>query len=165
MDKEKDIRFGLWQLLNRTRQLIYRARANELARYGTTTRRAAILEIVFRLGGKATQPEIARQLFTGRHVISEQLTRMEKDGLIKRFRDPKRKNEVRVEVTEKGNQLQQKVAIRQSIKDAISVLDNEEVLVLWHILAKLRDMGITNLGLTRDSSTVFPPSNPDDYKK
>ncbi|MFC1921608.1 hypothetical protein ACFLYQ_07790 [Chloroflexota bacterium] len=43
---------------------------------------------------------MARQLFTERHIVSEQLKKMEEDGIIKRYRDLKRKNEVRVGLTE-----------------------------------------------------------------
>ncbi|MFC1921279.1 MarR family winged helix-turn-helix transcriptional regulator [Chloroflexota bacterium] len=165
MDRSREIGLGLWSLLNRTRQLIYKARKKELSQYGTTTRRAAILSIVMRLGGKATQPEIARQLFTGRHVISEQLTRMEKEGIINRFRDPNRKNEVNVRITEKGNQLFESIVICQSILDTVSILTEEESLVLWRILLKLRDRGITNLGFKPENLTLYPPSDPPEQRQ
>jgi len=163
MDRSREISLGLWSLLNRTRQLVYKAIKKELNQYDITTRRAVILSIVMRLGGKTTQPEIARQLFTGRHVVSEQLTRMENEGLIKRFRDTSRKNEVNVEVTEKGRQLHEKVHIPHTILDTMSILTEDEVVELWRILAKLRDNRIRSLGLNPDNIDLFPPSVLPDY--
>ncbi|MFC1920526.1 MarR family winged helix-turn-helix transcriptional regulator [Chloroflexota bacterium] len=163
MDESKDIGFGLWQLLNRTRQLMYRARKRELHQYGVTTRSAAILEMTTRLGKKATQTALAKQTFTERHVVSEQLSRMEKEGLIIKIRDLERRNEVRVEATEKGKEVLRNVVIHQSINDVMSVLNNEDKLDLWRILSKLRESGIANLQLNSDSIMIYPPSDPGDF--
>ena len=161
MNEIKDLQFGIWRLLNYTRRLIHQARKKELAQYGLTTRRSAILEIATRLSGKATQSEIARQLFAGRHVISEQLTQMEKDGLIVKVRDLKRKNEVRVVATEKGEEMYRKAAIHQSISDAMSALTEGEIYILWGIMSKLRERSLSNLGLDQDSLNIYPPSDPE----
>ena len=163
MSEPKDFDFGLWRILNTTRQLIFKGRKKELLRQGTTTRKAASLDVITRLGGTVRQSEVARQIFTERHIVSEQLTNMEKEGLIKRFRDLERKNEVRVELTERGKELYPKVQVRKSIHDAMSVLTEEEKLVLWRILAKLRDSNLSNLNLSIDKSNISPPSDPEKY--
>jgi len=81
---------------------------------------------------------------------------MEKDGLVSRVRDLERRNQVRIEVTEKGYQGFLEAAKRPITKTIMSVLNNEEQQMLWGILAKLRSKTLDELGA--NSKTVYPPA-------
>lgn len=121
-----DQEFKLWLLLYRTREAIYKARQKELNEYGVTPRHAAVLRAVKIIGSKATPAEISRCLHVRPHAVSTMVSRMEKAGLVRKRKDLERKNLTRVVLTEKGKQLLQQSARRQSIHSIMSSLGEEE---------------------------------------
>jgi DNA-binding MarR family transcriptional regulator len=148
-------------MMRRTDRVIYKARQKELDKYGISAEVAAALFAILRLGRKATPAEIARQLFLERHSISEQLMRMEKDGLIRKAKDLDRKNSIRVEVTDKGYEAYLQSAKRRSTKKIMSQLTDEEQEQLWALLARLRDAALLQLR-TRILS-LYPPSSMEEW--
>ena len=157
MDDTADFKGGLWLLLIRTFHVMRRARQKELNGYGITTRSAAVLSAVLRLGKEATLRQLARQLVLEEHSMSEQLLRMEKTGLIKRVKDPK-KNLIHVRITKKGRDLYDKSMERKSVENIMSVLTKEEQLNLWLTIAKIREQSLKELGKLNEN--MFPPSDP-----
>ncbi|OGO36699.1 MAG: hypothetical protein A2147_03450 [Chloroflexi bacterium RBG_16_57_8] len=149
---------ALFQMLRRTDRIIHKARQKELDRYGISAEVAAVLFTVLRLGRQATPANIARQLFLERHSVSEQLIRMEKDGLIQRVKDLERKNYVRVVLTQKGYDQYRKSARRRSTKTIMAVLTPEEQEQMWLLLARVRDKALKNLGVR--GVETYPPSTP-----
>ena len=161
MKESNGIRFPLWQMINRTSYLMLKARQKELNKYGISIRSSAVLEIIARLGKKTTPTAISQQTFVERHSISEQLARMEKEGLIIKARDLERKNLVRVAITEKGQEIYKKTKEREVIKHITSALTLEEQKQLWSLLAKLRDRTMKILGI--EDWEHFPPSDLDEF--
>ncbi len=151
---------ALWMLIGRTSRLIGKARQRELAKYGISVDASAVIFTVYSLGRQAIPASISRQLFLERHSVSQLLTRMEKDGLIRRVKDLERRNYVRIELTIKGRDALQRSNKQRSVKPIISVLSESEQKELWKLLAKLRDRAIKRLGLK--NSVLYPPSNPDE---
>ncbi len=151
---------ALWMLIGRTSRLIGKARQRELAKYGISVDASAVIFTVYSLGRQAIPASISRQLFLERHSVSQLLTRMEKDGLIRRVKDLERRNYVRIELTIKGRDALQRSNKQRSVKPIISVLSESEQQELWKLLAKLRDRTIKRLGLK--NSVLYPPSNPND---
>lgn len=160
MEGLKDISYELWILLNRTRYLIGKERQKELDRYGLSSRQAGVLYTTIRLGGKSTLKQLAKDLFLELHSVSELLKRMENRGFIKRVKDKTRGNLVTVEITKKGYEVVYDSRKQESIKDVMSVLDNNEKIELWSSLSKLRKRAMERRGL--DETGIFPPF---DYKE
>lgn len=161
--KEKvavDLRHGLWTLLLRTRKIMYKAREKEHHQHGISLGSSGVLLTILRLGEKATPSAISRDLFLEPHSVSELLKRMEKEGLIKRTKDSKRRNLVHVELTEKGYDAHLESSERESTNAIMSVLTYEEQLELWCLLAKLRASAIEYLGM--EDRDLYPPSDPED---
>jgi MarR family transcriptional regulator for hemolysin len=149
---------GLWLLLMRTSRAIARARERELLGGDVSAQGFAIILTILRQGTSATPASISRETVLERNTISQQLTRMEKDGLVVRVKDLEKRNQVRIEVTEKGYQgfLQ---ANRRPMTGAImSVLNGQEHKELWRILAKLRGKALVEMGA--NGRTVYPPTRP-----
>ena len=96
--------YELWALLYQTRDAIFLAREKELSAYDITTMKASVLFVANSIGDDATPAEIARWLMRKAHSVSGLLQRMEKDGLIEKTKDLKRKNMVRVTITDKGHE-------------------------------------------------------------
>ena len=88
-------------LLNQATDATLRARQKELDRYGISAAQAAVLFIIQAIGEKATPAEITRWLFREPHSVSGMLSRMEKQGLVRKVKDLDGKNLVRIAMTEK----------------------------------------------------------------
>jgi DNA-binding MarR family transcriptional regulator len=153
---------ALWQAFTRTHHVISKARQKELRQYGMTVEEAAVLFTVLRLKGHATPAAISRQLFWELHSVSEQLTRMEAKGLVRKVRDLGRRNLIRAEVTEKGVEVYRTSSRRRSAREIMSVLDKEEQRQLWALLAKLREKALHELGA--GGSDPLSPSDPDESR-
>ena len=151
---------ALYALLGRTVRLIGKARQRELAKYGVSVDASAVLFSVASLGRQAIPATISAHQFLERHSVSQLLTRMEKDGLIRRVKDLERRNYVRIELTAKGRDAVLRSNRQRSTKPVIAVLTEEEQRDLWGLLARLRERAVKRLGYK--NPPLFPPDNPDD---
>ncbi len=157
-----DERGALWHLMNRTARLITKARERELRKHHITVDTAMVLFTVMRQGLRATPATLARELLLEPHSVSEQLTRMEKEGLIRRLRDLERKNLVRIEVTEEGYKAYRNSARRRSTTTVMSELTSEEREALWGLLARLRARAMKRLKI--EDTAVYPPSDIGEFR-
>ena len=160
MIEQSDFGIRLWQMLSNTCYLINKGRQKELYQRGTSLRYSAVMHAIIRLGMNATPIELARQSSRERHSISEQISRMEKEGLVKKIRDLNRKNLVRIELTEKGYTLFEKTVERESIEYIMEELTWKEKQKFWSLLVRLRGKTAEYLGI--EDNDLFPPSAIDD---
>lgn len=138
--------FELWIRLLLTRDAIHRARANELRPFGITSRQAAIMLAVKAITGAPTPSEISRYILREPHSVSRLVAAMEKAGLVRKVNDRHRKNLVRIEITEKGDQAYEQSRKRESIYRIMSVLTEEEQQQLYAYLEKLLKKGLEEIG-------------------
>jgi len=137
-----DTTYNLWLLLRRATHAALRARERELRQYGISSANSGVLFLVQELGRKATPAEISRQLFREPHSVSGLLSRMEKDGLVRRVKDLRKKNMVRVVLTEKGRKVYEQAKKRGSVHSILSVLSEEERRQLTLCLTKIREKAL-----------------------
>lgn len=129
----------LWWLITRTYRLIYKARTREVFQHHRLTgAESAALFAIKLIGEKATPSQISRFLLRTPHSIGSLLERMEKEGYVKRVKDLKRKNLVRVSLTEKGKRVYDEASRRESIHNILSVLSDEEQEQMMNCLTKLQ---------------------------
>ena len=157
MKRPVDSSFKLWELFNHSFRATAKVRQKELGEDGITLTQSAVLRVALRLGEKTTPTEIARQLFLETNSVSEQLRRMEADGLIKKVKDLGKKNQVRIEVTAQGYELYRKGRKRKLIHSVMSVLTEDEKTELWAMLVKLRAQAVKKLGM--NGTDLYPPSD------
>lgn len=143
----KDKYYALWLLLILTNKTIHKARQDELAKINLTVSTAGILYYAVKLGDRATPTEISHCLFKRPHGISTLVSKMEKEGLVKKVKDLNRKNLVRVEVTEKGRKVYNQATKREVIHLIMSSLSEEESQQLSTYLGKLRTTARERLAL------------------
>ena len=124
--------------------------------YNISASRGAVLFAIQAIGEEATPAEIARWLFREPHSISELLSRMERDGLVRRVKDLCRKNLVRIVLTEKGREVYHKSTKRELVCEIMSSLSEEERQQLRSCLQKLRDKALKELRI--EHGIPFPPS-------
>jgi len=135
----EDRDFSLWMLLSEVTDGIRKARKKELMAHSVLPGHSPLLQAVQDAGSRATPSEIARRLFRRPHTISQLLNRMEKKGLVKKSKDLKRKNMVRVTLTEKGQQAYYRSTKRESIYRIMSSLSEEQRQQLRSCLQMLHD--------------------------
>jgi MarR family multiple antibiotic resistance transcriptional regulator len=138
--------FYLWVLFSQTRDAILKTRERELNTHHISERHAQILFIINLIGRDATPAKISRWLLREPHSISEIIDRMEKQGLLKKIKDMDRKNQVRIEVTEKGRKMYERSFIPKGLLDILSVLKGRERKQFVSSLMKLRNKAITHVG-------------------
>ena len=147
--------YSLWVLLNQAKDTMFAAREEELRQYGTSPMHAAVLFIMQAIGGDATPAKIAQWLLRSPNTASDLLDRMERAGLVRKARDPDRKNVVRVTITEKGRQAYDDSTKLESIHRIMSCLSKEERQQLRPILYKLRDEALKP-AVVRTRRVPFP---------
>jgi len=138
--------FELWVLLRHTVDAMLRARDKELRKTGISRIQSAVLFIVKNMATPATPAAISRRLLREPHSTSELLSRMEKKGLVKKVKDLERRNQVRIVITEKGEEAYHRSRAMEAISRMLSCLSLEERDNLWTYLDKLRDKALDELG-------------------
>ena len=81
---------------------------------------------------------------------------MEREGLVRKHKDPARRNLVRVSLTEKGQQAYRQSTHRESLKATMSCLNAAEQAQFYGYLERLRDRALEYLGVAE--KPPFPPA-------
>ncbi len=132
--------YELWSLLSQVNDGMLRARDSELRQFGVSAVQVAILYAIKTLGHTPTQSEIARWVVRKPHTVAAALERMERQGLIRQERNAGGRRQVRVEMTEKGEEaFRRQHRQRRVIPAILSSLTREEREILRATLLKLRD--------------------------
>ena len=133
----RDDDYNLMALINQTSHAFTLARTRELSQHGLSMMRAAVLLVLQARDNNATPTEISEWLLREPHTISALLDRMEKDGLVRRYRDMHKRNTVRVAMTEKGRVAYQASLARETFHRVMAVLSPEDREQLRSVMTKL----------------------------
>jgi DNA-binding MarR family transcriptional regulator len=129
MKKDESLPFDrdyqLWLLLSQTRSALFKAREEKIGQYLHPNQATALIAI-WAGNGQATPAILARSLFLERHTVSELISRMEEKGLVVKTRDEKRRNIVRIRITDKGRQVGYKVIQIDFVRNIMSNLTEEQ---------------------------------------
>ena len=157
-DNSTDLDFETWWLLHQTRDVISHIRTKELSQYGISIEQASTIFVIKNLTNlkkKSTPGEISKWTLREPHSVSKILTRMERDGFVKKTRGlGKKKNEVHISLTKKGEQAYNYSLNRSSIQEVMSCFTKDECRQLNALLMKLRDKGLQDL--TKKVKAIFP---------
>ena len=126
-----------WVRLFRAYTVLERAREMELSRVGITLPQAAVLYFLGTARETLTPTKLARLTYKEPHTISGLLNRMEKQGLIKKTKDLKRKNLVRVSLTKKGEEFFKRLLSERVVINITSCLSKKELDTLNELTDKL----------------------------
>jgi DNA-binding MarR family transcriptional regulator len=154
----EDLDFQTWWLLHQTRDVVFRLRSRELNQYGISAEQAAILfaaKFLCAQKRKITPGEISKVTSREPHSTSKIISRMEKEGYIsKETGQGKKRNEVHLTLTEKGEQAYQSSLNRDSIREVMSDFSQAERHELNALLTRLRNKALQDL--TQRKNDVFP---------
>ena len=109
-----DPEFQLWRILDHTRFMIARAREKELARFGLTPEQSHVLDILVGHGGSVTINDIVAVTQRQHHSISTLVSRMVRQGLVTKKKDPDDLRKWVVSITAQGERV-----FRDLTRDAI----------------------------------------------
>jgi MarR family transcriptional regulator, organic hydroperoxide resistance regulator len=144
-----DESYNLWLQLFQTRSALFKARQNKVGKY-IHYNMAAALVTIWAFDGKATPAVLSRRLFLEPHTTSELVKRMEQKGLIKKTKDGKRENIIRISITEKGRKLCVYAIQPDFVHSIVDILSDEQKKQLTVILRILYIQALKELGLNED---------------
>jgi DNA-binding MarR family transcriptional regulator len=124
--KKQDYDIELYILMGHTIDLIRKSREKELVGSGITSTQAAAITAINEMGGVTSSEQISKRIMRERHTVHELLGRMEKVGLVEKLNVYKRKNRVKVVLTNKGHKASELVNERKSIRKIMASLSDEQ---------------------------------------
>jgi DNA-binding MarR family transcriptional regulator len=145
INRDADIDFPLWRLLDITRYMIFRFREQELANLGITPEQAFVLDIIRYDGGSTTINQIVTLSQRKHNSISALINRMSRQGLLRKSRTRRDKRAFRILSTPKGEQLLEKIPL-DSIHNAFACLESDEKAQLAKYLARLMRSAFAAIG-------------------
>ncbi len=140
-----DPSFQVWVLLNQARDAMAWVREKELQRVGLSRIQARVLFAINAATTPVTPAELSRRLLRKPHTMSALLTRMEKQGLIRKTNNLPRKNLIGIEATERGQELFLAGAQYISIQEIMSSIPKAKREKLASSLKALRDTALEKL--------------------
>ena len=144
-DPTLTVDFELGVLLERARSVYARMRELEIAQYGLTPEQAAILHVLLTKGGSAANDEIANTIVRQYHSVASIVSRMAKQGLVKKEKVKNRQKYI-ISITPKGADTYGRVS-RNSIKMIFMDLSLDEKKQMIALMGKVIAKGRGMLGL------------------
>jgi MarR family transcriptional regulator, transcriptional regulator for hemolysin len=132
-------------LLKQTSDAIRTSRENELRKYNVTPEQVGVLTCIYNLGGEVSPADLTRWLSRRPSTVSILLKRMEKQGLIIKKPDSKKKNVIRLSLTEKGLEAYGYAIEAHAFVNIFKVLSSEEQQQLWDLLKPLLDQALRSI--------------------
>jgi len=146
--------YELWTLLHYVETGIQKARDSEVRTLGISTIQAAILTVLNSYNEPAPIAEIARWLFREPHTVSEAVSRMKKQGLVKRVKVKRGRGTSGVVLAKKGeetfSQLSEIHRGEHVVKRVMSVLSDKESEQVRICLKKLLSRTLDELAVRPD---------------
>jgi len=134
--------YKLWVLLEQAHYIIGKIREKELKEIDVSITQAQVLAIIESLDFPATPAEISRRVLRAPHTVSELISRMVSQGLVRKVKDLERKNMVRIEITEKGEQVYERSKRMKYISEVVSQLPAPDRKNLDSYLTRLRNLAM-----------------------
>jgi MarR family transcriptional regulator, organic hydroperoxide resistance regulator len=148
--KIEDRDYDLWLLITRTHYNVKKARTHELRKYDLSPEQAGVLFYIHNSGNNAMPLEISRWMLREPQTITSIIDRMVKKGLIQKARDTRRRNVVRLSLSEKGEKAYNDSIKRESFHRIMGVLNEEKRELLGEILKDLLTAAKKDVKITQE---------------
>jgi DNA-binding MarR family transcriptional regulator len=136
----------VWMYLDQSAQAIARVREKELENYDLSMIQSKILSSIKTLESNPSIGELATLIYREHNSISQITDRMERKGLLNKYRDPQKKHLTRIAITNDGEKTYKSLASRKSIVDILSFLSTQEYKNIKYYLEKLLDKALQEVG-------------------
>lgn len=140
IDKNK-LALSTLVVFTRAEHTIHRQELQTIRESGLTTAQFGVLEALYNKGDLKIG-ELVEKILTTSGNITVVIKNLEKDGLIKRTRDPEDKRSTIISITNKGIEVIEGILPNhiQNIERIFSVLTDEEKVTLKNILKKFKEI-------------------------
>lgn len=132
----------MWNRLVTMMLIWERARNKELGKIGINMVQAEVLHTLKMSRESVTPTKLGRMMHRRPHTMLALLGRMETQGLVAMRKDLKRKNQIRVSLTKKGEAALRRWSTATEVPDALSCLSKKETEALQTIIGKLHNKGL-----------------------
>jgi len=139
VDTGSDQVYMFWVLFQQAYSAMSRVREKELNALGITAHQATLLAVVAELGDSATPSSVSKRMLRESHTVTELINRAVKMGLLTKESDSRRKNGVKVLLTNKGSQVCEQMKDMQILRRLISVLPPDQLEYSLSFFRLLRD--------------------------
>jgi DNA-binding MarR family transcriptional regulator len=158
LDRTKmfDAEYDTWILLSRVYRMIANLRRIELSKYEILPVQAYILLVIYKLGNDISPSELSRYVYQQKSTVSDILTRMEKQGLIKKSPASDGRSRISIKLTEKGDKVLKLSSEREYLHRIMSYLTPQKTRELISCLEILRDNAMNQMVLHEKKK--LPPS-------
>lgn len=139
--KENKLDLSTLVVLTRAENTIHRKEYETIKERGLTPTQFGVLEALYNIGDLKIY-ELIEKILTTSGNITVVIKNLEKDGLIKKSRDPEDKRSCVISITKKGEELIESILPKhiENIKSIFEILSHEEKVVLKNILKKFKDL-------------------------
>ncbi|WP_432664694.1 MarR family transcriptional regulator [Wukongibacter baidiensis] len=136
--KIDDLNLKLVIALSRSTQSLHRRGLKVVKEGGLTSSQFGVLEVLYHKGDLRISEIIEKTLSTGGNMTVV-IDNLEKEKLIKRYRDPKDRRATLISITESGKELMDVIFPKHvdDLREIFGVLSNEEKEILFVLLKKL----------------------------
>jgi len=144
----KDEALKTWMRLSQASDAVEKVLEKDLDKHDSTTTQVGYLSILDACTGSVTPGRLANYMFREQHSVSAQLSRMWRNGLVRKTRSKADQRVVSIKMTPKGEkQLAEtkQVGIGQAQELLASALSGQELGQLDKLLKKVRDTALDRL--------------------
>jgi len=124
-------------MIGKARLFMFRAREKELKPYNVSPRQANILYIIYNYRRQISLSELAWHSDRKINTLSILMTRMERDGLVKKIRKTPNSTILKFELTKKGMDTYKRIIKSGSVKAIMSILSDQEQKQLVSMLERI----------------------------
>ena len=135
----------MWTTLLQASDAASKASTKMLRPLGVSLPQARVLLVLSRSSSPLTRTEISRIVMRRPHTITALLNGMQRGGLIRRIKDDRNQQLVRIVMTEKGREIWKQVLQTQLSLEFTSPLSIEQFHQLISMLEKVRDAALRQL--------------------
>lgn len=138
--KCKDNKTTIVMAILRSADVLSRYLEIELAKYGSSPIRFAVMNALFVHGGTMTPTDISKWTFRTKHTITSMLKVLEKAELIRREANKSDRRSVDIVITEKGwNASDRMIPVAEHMsRKALKCFDDNQLEILENLLKELR---------------------------
>jgi len=152
---EIDIDYRLLSRLRQATDAVFRVRQKDLKKLNITPEQAGALHLIHTFGNQATAFELSKISFRKPSSITMLLRRLERDGLINKTVDKRKKNVIRLSLTSKGQKCYAKVLEMGALSYVFSGLPYAKKKQLCSLLEMIRDNAWENLNVDVNSYSTL----------
>ena len=137
-----------WMRLRQASDAVEKVLQKDVDRHDSTTTQVDFLSILDACTGSVTPGQLAKYVFREQHSVSAQLSRMWRNGLVRKTRSKADQRVVSIKMTPKGEKqlkASRQAGIGQARELLASALSKQELAQFDKLLKKVRDAAIERL--------------------